>query len=94
MNCEDFPRLALLLSAIVMPVIATVLPDWLYDRVADRLVAETHGNPPAILEMPRWSRGLGPVWVVLDEAPVVLTTRFACWSLAGRATMVRLASRN
>jgi DNA-binding CsgD family transcriptional regulator len=38
-------------------LLATVLPDRLDDRVVDRLVAETHGNPLAILEMPR---GLTP----------------------------------
>ena len=38
-------------------LLATVLPDRLDDRVVDRLVAETHGNPLALLEMPR---GLTP----------------------------------
>jgi len=38
-------------------LLATVLPDRLDDRVVARLVAETHGNPLALLEMPR---GLTP----------------------------------
>ena len=38
-------------------LLATVLPDRLDDRVVDRLVAETRGNPLALLEMPR---GLTP----------------------------------
>ncbi len=38
-------------------LLATVLPDRLDDRVVDRLVAETHGNPLALLEFPR---GLTP----------------------------------
>jgi DNA-binding CsgD family transcriptional regulator len=36
-------------------LLATVLPDRLDDRVVDRLVAETHGNPLALLELPRGS---------------------------------------
>jgi predicted ATPase len=38
-------------------LLATVLPDRLDDRVVDRLVAETRGNPLALLELPR---GLTP----------------------------------
>jgi DNA-binding CsgD family transcriptional regulator len=38
-------------------LLATVLPDRLDDRVVDRLVVETHGNPLALLELPR---GLTP----------------------------------
>jgi DNA-binding CsgD family transcriptional regulator len=38
-------------------LLATVLPDRIDDRVVARLVAETHGNPLALLEMPR---GLTP----------------------------------
>jgi DNA-binding CsgD family transcriptional regulator len=38
-------------------LLATALPDRLDDRVVDRLVAETHGNPLALLELPR---GLTP----------------------------------
>jgi predicted ATPase len=38
-------------------LLTTVLPDRIDDRVADRLVAETHGNPLALLELPR---GLTP----------------------------------
>src|SRR4051794_37359168 len=34
-------------------LLATVLPGRLDERVRDRLVAETHGNPLAILELPR-----------------------------------------
>ena len=34
-------------------LLATVVPGRLDDRVRDRLVAETHGNPLAILELPR-----------------------------------------
>ena len=38
-------------------LLATVLPDRVDDRVVDRLVADTHGNPLALLELPR---GLTP----------------------------------
>jgi hypothetical protein len=38
-------------------LLATVLPDRLDDRVIDRVIAETHGNPLAILELPK---GLSP----------------------------------
>jgi DNA-binding CsgD family transcriptional regulator len=38
-------------------LLATVLPDRLDDRVVDRLVAESHGNPLALLDLPR---GLTP----------------------------------
>lgn len=38
-------------------LLGTVLPDRLDSRVVDRLLAETHGNPLALLEMPR---GLTP----------------------------------
>ncbi|HEY2597532.1 MAG TPA: AAA family ATPase, partial [Candidatus Dormibacteraeota bacterium] len=38
-------------------LLATVLPDRLDDRVVDRVIAETHGNPLAILELPK---GLSP----------------------------------
>jgi predicted ATPase len=38
-------------------LLATVLPDRLDDRVVERLVADTHGNPLALLELPR---GLTP----------------------------------
>ena len=38
-------------------LLAMVLPDRLDDRVVDRLVVETHGNPLALLELPR---GLTP----------------------------------
>ncbi len=34
-------------------VLATVVPGRLDDRVRDRIVAETHGNPLALLELPR-----------------------------------------
>ena len=34
-------------------LLATVIPGRLDERVRDRLVAETHGNPLAILELPR-----------------------------------------
>jgi DNA-binding CsgD family transcriptional regulator len=34
-------------------LLATVLPDRVDHRVVDRLVAETHGNPLALLELPR-----------------------------------------
>ena len=42
-----------------------MLPDRLDDRVVDRLVAETHGNPLALLEMPRGltpSQLAGGIW--------------------------------
>jgi DNA-binding CsgD family transcriptional regulator len=38
-------------------LLATALPDRLDGRVVDRLIAETHGNPLALLELPR---GLTP----------------------------------
>src|SRR5580704_5796433 len=38
-------------------LLATVLPDRIDDRVVDRVIAETHGNPLAILELPK---GLSP----------------------------------
>jgi DNA-binding CsgD family transcriptional regulator len=38
-------------------LLATVLPDRLDDRVVDRVIAETHGNPLAILDLPK---GLSP----------------------------------
>lgn len=38
-------------------LLSTVLPDRLDDRVVDRIIAETHGNPLAILELPK---GLSP----------------------------------
>jgi DNA-binding NarL/FixJ family response regulator len=34
-------------------LLATALPDRLDDRVVERLIAETHGNPLALLELPR-----------------------------------------
>jgi DNA-binding NarL/FixJ family response regulator len=38
-------------------LLATVLPERIDDRVVDRIIAETRGNPLAILELPR---GLSP----------------------------------
>lgn len=38
-------------------LLATAVPDRLDDRVVDRVVAETHGNPLALLDLPR---GLTP----------------------------------
>jgi DNA-binding CsgD family transcriptional regulator len=34
-------------------LLASVLPGWLDDRVRDRVIAETRGNPLAVLEVPR-----------------------------------------
>jgi DNA-binding CsgD family transcriptional regulator len=56
-------------------VLASVIPGRLDDRVADQLVAEAHGNPLALLELPR---GLSPAQLAGGFGlPVAL-------SLAGR----------
>jgi AAA ATPase domain len=49
------PELALagLADEDARALLATVIPAGLDERVRDRLVAETHGNPLAILELPR-----------------------------------------
>ena len=49
------PELALggLDDADARALLATVIPTGLDDRIRNRLVAETHGNPLAILELPR-----------------------------------------
>ena len=46
-------RLAGLAEEDARQVLATVVPGRLDDRVRDRIVAETHGNPLALLELPR-----------------------------------------
>ncbi len=59
------PRLAVdgLPIEAARELLASVLPGPLDDRVRDRIVAETHGNPLALLELPRdpdFGAGLGP----------------------------------
>jgi DNA-binding CsgD family transcriptional regulator len=56
---RGIPKLAIggLGSQDSRSLLATVLPDRVDDRVVDRLIAETHGNPLALLELPR---GLTP----------------------------------
>jgi hypothetical protein len=40
-------------DAAALAPLRSVLPDKVDARVLDRLVAETHGNPLALLELPR-----------------------------------------
>ena len=56
---RELPQLALggLGDEDARALLGTVVPDRLDDRVVDRIIAETHGNPLAILELPR---GLSP----------------------------------
>jgi DNA-binding CsgD family transcriptional regulator len=55
----DLPELVIegLDDAEARKLLASVIPGRLDDRVADQLVAEAHGNPLALLELPR---GLSP----------------------------------
>jgi DNA-binding CsgD family transcriptional regulator len=55
----DLPELLIegLDDADAKKLLASVIPGRLDDRVADQLVAEAHGNPLALLELPR---GLSP----------------------------------
>src|SRR6516225_7500563 len=46
-------RLAGLPEADARALLASVLPDWTDQKVADRIVVETAGNPLALLELPR-----------------------------------------
>ena len=46
-------RLAGLPEADARALLASVLPGWADQKVADRIVAETAGNPLALLELPR-----------------------------------------
>ena len=46
-------RLAGLADADARALLASVLPRWVDQRVIDRIVAETGGNPLALLELPR-----------------------------------------
>jgi len=52
---RGFPELAIegLGDAAALELLRSVLPDKLDERVLERLVAETHGNPLALLELPR-----------------------------------------
>ena len=58
-DLRGLPQLAVgaLAEGDARELLATVLPDRLDDRVVDRVIAETHGNPLAILELPK---GLSP----------------------------------
>jgi hypothetical protein len=47
-----------LAGADARALLATVLPGWVTGKVADRIIAETAGNPLALLELPR---GMTPV---------------------------------
>src|SRR5258707_5469128 len=49
------PELALagLADADARALLATVFPGWLDERVRDRIIAESGGNPLALLELPR-----------------------------------------
>ena len=46
-------RLAGLADADARALLASVLPQWVDQKVIDRIVAETAGNPLALLELPR-----------------------------------------
>ena len=46
-------RLAGLADADARALLASVLPQWVDQKVMDRIVAETAGNPLALLELPR-----------------------------------------
>ena len=46
-------RLAGLADADARALLASVLPQWVDQKVVDRIVAETAGNPLALLELPR-----------------------------------------
>ena len=46
-------RLAGLADADARTLLASVLPQWVDQKVIDRIVAETAGNPLALLELPR-----------------------------------------
>jgi hypothetical protein len=66
-DLAGLPALVLegLVDADARALLASVIPGWLDERVRDRIIAESGGNPLALLELPHgvtaaeWAGGFG-----------------------------------
>ena len=69
-------------AADARSLLVSVMPGRLDERIADQLLAETRGNPLALLELPRGlsaAQLAGRIWLARSAFPVTVASRTASW---------------